>query len=271
MKDAEANTVSVANAVVDEVEEIKTTLGDKVELFTILDQSEFIEGSISDLMRNTIIGGILAVIVVFLFLMAFRASLVTAISIPLSIIIGFLAMRLWGITINLLTLSAMAIVVGRVIDNSIVVLEVIYRRMQQGEHFRNAALNGVKEVATPITSATLATIVIFIPLAFVGGIVGQLFIPFALTITFALIASLLVALMVVPPLSNFSVSGKADTKKKGSLVSEGLYSGAEMVPYPPGSNLSYCCGAILRQFCLDSPYRHQFYSVNGREDADGGD
>jgi len=214
VKDAEANTVSVANAVVDEVEEIKATLGDNVELFTILDQSEFIEGSISDLMRNTIIGGVLAIIVVFLFLMAFRASLVTAVSIPLSIIIGFLAMRLWGITINLLTLSAMAIVVGRVIDNSIVVLEVIYRRMQQGEHFRDAALNGVKEVATPITSATLATIVIFIPLAFVGGIVGQLFIPFALTITFALIASLLVALMVVPPLSNFSVSGKAETKKR---------------------------------------------------------
>ena len=213
MKTDEANTVLVANAVIDEVESIKTTLGDEVEIITVLDQSEYIESSISDLMRNAIIGAILAIIVVFLFLMALRASLVTAISIPLSILIGFLVMRGFGITINLLTLSAMVIAVGRVIDNSIVVLEVIYRRMQQGEGFKEAALNGVKEVAAPITSSTLATVVIFIPLAFVGGIVGQLFVPFALTITFALIASLLVALIVVPPLSNFPVSRKAEAKK----------------------------------------------------------
>ena len=213
MKDKEANTVEVANAVVDEAERTKETLGDKVELLTVMDQSEFIEESISDLTRNAIIGGILAIIIVFLFLMAFRASLVTAISIPLSIIIGFLAMRGLGITINILTLSAMAIAVGRVIDNSIVVLEVIYRRMQQGEGFREAAVNGSREVARPITSATLATVVIFVPLAFVGGIVGELFIPFALTITFALIASLLVALTIVPALSKFPVSKKAETKK----------------------------------------------------------
>lgn len=213
MKESEANTVSVANAVVDEMEKIKTILGDEIEIITLMDLSEFIEQSISDLTRNAIIGFVLATIVVFLFLMAFRASLVTAISIPLSILVGFLAMRGLGITINILTLSAMAIVVGRVIDNSIVVLEVIYRRMQQGEAFEEAAISGVKEIAAPITSATLATIVIFLPLAFVGGIMGQLFIPFALTITFALIASLLVALMVVPPLSNFPVSGKAKIQK----------------------------------------------------------
>ncbi len=212
-KNAEANTVSVANAVVDEAEKIEAGLEEDVELFPVLDQSEFIESSIADLVRNAIIGGILAIVVVFLFLMAFRASMVTAISIPLSIMIGFLAMRAWGITINILTLSAMVIVVGRVIDNSIVVLEVIYRRMQQGEGFRDAAVNGVKEVASPITSATLATVVIFVPLAFVGGIVSEMFIPFALTITFALIASLLVALMIVPPLSNFSGSKKAEVKK----------------------------------------------------------
>lgn len=214
MKEAEANTVWVANAVIDEVSEIKETLGGKVELISILDQSTYIENSISDLTRNAIIGCILAIIVVFLFLMSFRASLVTAISIPLSILISFLVMQLLGLTINILTLSALAVAVGRVIDNSIVVLEVIYRRMQQGEGFREAALNGVKEIAAPITSSTIATVVIFIPLAFVGGIVGELFIPFAMTITFAFIASLLVALMVVPPLSNFPLSKKAKTRVK---------------------------------------------------------
>ena len=212
-KDKEANTVSVANAVVDEFEKTGEELGNDVELITVFDQSELIERSISDLTRNAIIGGILAIIVVFLFLMAFRASLVTAISIPLSLLIGFLLMGAFGITINILTLSAMVIAVGRVIDNSIVLLEVIFRRMQQGEGFREAGIGGAKEVAAPITSATLATVAIFIPLAFVGGIVGELFIPFALTITFALVASLLVALTIVPALSNFTVSRKAKARK----------------------------------------------------------
>ncbi len=214
MKEAEANTVTVANAVIDELESIETTLGNDVRLITVMDQSEYIETSIGDLTRNAIIGFLLAVIVVFFFLMAFRASLVTAISIPLSLLVGFLVMRFLGITINLLTLSAVAIVVGRVIDNSIVVLEVIYRRIQQGEAFREAALNGVREVAAPITSSTLATVVIFIPIAFVGGIVGEMFMPFALTMTIALIASLIVALMVIPPLSNFTISRKAEVNEK---------------------------------------------------------
>jgi HAE1 family hydrophobic/amphiphilic exporter-1 len=216
MKDLEANTVEVANAVVAEAEKVKGTLGDNVELLTVLDQSEYIEDSISDLARNALIGFALAAIVVFLFLMAFRASLVTALSIPLSIIFAILVMRYVGITVNILTLSALAIAVGRLIDNSIVVSEVIYRRMQQGEAFKEAALGGVKEVATPITSATLATVIIFIPVIFVGGIVGEMFMPFGLTITFALIASLLVALMVVPPLSNLKVARKVETRKRDS-------------------------------------------------------
>ena len=212
MKEDEANTVDVANAVVAKAEEIKGSLGSGVELAPMFDQSEFIEGSINELRDKALIGGVLAIVIVFLFLLAVRASLVTAISIPLSLLVGFLLMRAFGITINLLTLSAMSIAVGRLIDDSIVMVEVIYRRLQRGEAFKEAAINGSKEVANPITSATLATVVIFLPLMFVGGIVGQLFIPFALTITFAMLASLLVALMVVPALSNFLVSGKAKVK-----------------------------------------------------------
>lgn len=205
-KENDANTVKVANAIIDKLNELEPDLQNGVQLVTVLDQSEYIENSIGDLVRNAVIGFALAVIVVFIFLMAFRASMVTAISIPLSLLIGFLVMRFLGITINLLTLSAMAIAVGRVIDNSIVVLEVIYRRMQHGEEFREAAINGVREVATPITSSTIATVVIFIPIAFIGGLIGEMFMPFALTMTAALIASLIVALMVIPPMSNFKVS-----------------------------------------------------------------
>lgn len=213
-KEADANTVTVANAVIAELEAIQTELQGEVEMVTVLDQSEYIKRSIGDLGRNALIGFILAAIVVFFFLTAFRASIVTAISIPLSLLLGFLVMRFLGITINLLTLSAMAIAVGRVIDNSIVVLEVIYRKIQNGEGFRDAAINGVREVAAPITSSTFATVVIFIPLAFIGGIVGELFMPFALTMTIALIASLVVALMVIPPLSNFTISGKKAARER---------------------------------------------------------
>jgi HAE1 family hydrophobic/amphiphilic exporter-1 len=209
-KDTKANTVDVANAVIEKIDDMKPNLKNDVQLVTVLDQSEYIENSIGDLVRNALIGFALAVVVVFIFLMAFRASLVTAISIPLSLLIGFLVMRFLGITINLLTLSAMAIAVGRVIDNSIVVLEVIYRRMQHGEEFKDAAINGVREVATPITSSTIATVVIFIPIAFIGGLIGEMFMPFALTMTAALIASLIVALMVIPPMSNFKVSQFSD-------------------------------------------------------------
>lgn len=214
LKETEANTVSVANAVVDEAEAIQDTLSDGLELHTTFDQSDYIERSIRDLLREAFIGAVLAIIVIFLFLMTFRASLVTALSIPLSILIGFMAMWLWGITINLITLSAMAIAVGRVVDDSIVVLEVIYRRMKEGERFKEAAMNGAREVAAPITSATIATVAIFLPMAFIGGIVGELFRPFALTVTFALMASLLVALVVVPALCGFVVPKKTEERPR---------------------------------------------------------
>lgn len=210
-KDQDANTVEVANAVTEKARELDETLGNSLEISPAFDQSDFIEESIGELSLMAMIGAALAIVIVFAFLRAFRASLVTAMSIPFSIIVGFLAMYFSDITINMLTLSAMAIAVGRLIDNSIVITEVVYRRMKKGEGFRDASVNGSKEVAGPITSSTLATVAIFLPLMFVGGIVGELFVPFALTITFALIASLLVALMVVPVFSKWFVGvGKKD-------------------------------------------------------------
>ncbi len=215
-KEATANTVTTANAVLDEAETIKSSLPSGLEMVTVLDQSEYIEASVSDLTNNVLIGSALAILVVFLFLVAFRASLITAVSIPLSLLIAFLVMRFTGVTINILTLGAMIIAVGRVIDNSIVILEVVYRRMQHGERFYDAAVNGVREVVAPITSATIATIVIFIPLAFIGGIVGEIFLPFGLTITYALIGSLLIALTVVPALSSYLLRMRTQDKPQAS-------------------------------------------------------
>jgi HAE1 family hydrophobic/amphiphilic exporter-1 len=212
-KTEKANTVEVARAVSDRVKTIQANLSPGVELTTIFDQSQFITSNINQLWEKAIIGGLLAIAVVFLFLWAIRASLITAISIPLSVLVGFLGMRLAGITINLLTLSAMSIAIGRLIDDSIVMVEVIFRRRKRGESVIDAAIGGAKEVANPITTATLATIAIFIPLMFVGGIVGEMFVPFALTVIFAMAASLLVALLVVPALSRFLISAKSEIKK----------------------------------------------------------
>ena len=208
VKTETANTVETANAVNAKLAELKGKLGDGVTVSTIFDQSNFIKSSINQLWEKAVIGGLLAILVVFLFLWAVRASLITAISIPLSLFIGFLCMRLTGITLNMLTLMAMALAVGRLIDDSIVMVEVIFRRLRRGENFKEAAIGGAKEVATPITTATLATVAIFIPLMFVGGIVGEIFIPFALTVTFAMLASLLVALTLIPALSRLLVSSK---------------------------------------------------------------
>jgi hydrophobic/amphiphilic exporter-1 (mainly G- bacteria), HAE1 family len=208
VKTESANTVETANAINARIAELKGKLGDGVIISTIFDQSDFIKSSVSELWEKAAVGGVLAILVVFLFLLAVRASLITAISIPLSLFIGFLCMRLTGITINILTLMAMALAVGRLIDDSIVMVEVIYRRRRLGENFKEAAIGGAKEIATPITTATLATVAIFLPLMFVGGIVGEIFIPFALTVTFAMLASLLVALALIPVLSKWLVSSK---------------------------------------------------------------
>jgi HAE1 family hydrophobic/amphiphilic exporter-1 len=212
-KDEKANTVEVANRVAATIEELRGQVGDGIEITIIFDQSNFIKSSVNQLWEKAIIGGALAILIVFVFLWAVRASLITAISIPLSVLIGFLCMRLAGITINILTLSAMSIAVGRLIDDSIVMVEVIFRRRQRGESFRDAAIGGAREVANPITTATLATVAIFAPLMFVGGIVGEMFVPFALTVTFAMLGSLLVAITLVPALSRLLPSGLAKSKE----------------------------------------------------------
>lgn len=202
-KDPDANTVDVANAIVEKVDELEDTLPEGVRLSVIFDQAEYIEESISGLTRDTIIGALLAAVVVFIFMWAVRPSLIVVLTIPVSIVVSFLIMYFTGITINLLTLSGLAVAVGRIVDDAIVVVEVIYRHLQQGEPFKTAAIEGTREVAGAVTSATIATVAIFIPLIFVGGLVGELFQPFALTVTFALLLSLFTALTLVPALSGF--------------------------------------------------------------------
>ena len=204
-KTSNANTVEVADAVQAKLSEIAARHAGVMTVSTVQDLSVFIKESRDGLLREGGLGAIFAVIVIFLFLLSLRATIVAAISIPLSILTALVIMQITGVTINIMTLGGLAVAVGRVVDDAIVVLENIYRHRSLGEDRLTAAINGPKEVAGAITASTLTTVAVFLPLGFVGGLVSQFFLPFALTVTFALLASLVCALTVVPVLGYFLI------------------------------------------------------------------
>ena len=204
-KTSNANTVEVADAVQAKLAEIEARHANELAIDTVQDLSVFIKESRDGLVREGGLGAVFAIITIFLFLFSLRATIVAAISIPLSILTALVVMQLTGVTINIMTLGGLAVAVGRVVDDAIVVLENIYRHRSLGEDRRTAAINGPKEVAGAITASTLTTVAVFLPLGFVGGLVSQFFLPFALTVTFALLASLICALTVVPVLGYFLI------------------------------------------------------------------
>ena len=196
-----AATVEVAEAVEARLTELLDDLPDGLEVVTILDQSVFINQSIEGLVREGVLGAIFAVLVILAFLRHLPTTLVAAVSIPLSVLIALGALKIGDLTLNIITLGALAVAVGRVVDDSIVVLENIYRHVKiGGEPPRQAVITATGEVASAITSSTITTVAVFVPLGLVGGLVGQLFLPFAITVSVALLASLLVALTVIPVL-----------------------------------------------------------------------
>jgi len=204
-KTQDGNTVKVANTALERVAEVQKTYGDAVTFTTVMDSSTMIEDSIAGLTREGLIGAVAAVLAIWLFLMSLRSALAAAVSIPLSLVVAVLVLFLQGFTLNVLTLGGLAMAVGRVVDDSIVVLENIYRHVQEGEDVQSAVITGTREVAVAIFGATMTTVAVFLPLGFAGGMVGILFRPFALTITVALLASLVVALTVVPILARFLI------------------------------------------------------------------
>ena len=204
-KTSDANTVEVADAVQAKLAEIAARHSTQLTVTTVQDLSVFIKESRDGLLREGGLGAVFAIITIFLFLFSIRSTIVAAISIPLSILTALVIMQLTGVTINIMTLGGLAVAVGRVVDDAIVVLENIYRHRSLGEDRMTAAINGPREVAGAITASTLTTVAVFLPLGFVGGLVSQFFLPFALTVTFALLASLLCALTVVPVLAYFLI------------------------------------------------------------------
>ena len=222
VKGQQANTVDVVNDVKKLIKEEEKTI-DGLVIDVSLDQGAPIEESVSTMIEKALFGGLIAILIILLFLRDFKSTIISIVSIPVSIFMALLLLNWMDITLNIMTLGAITVAIGRVIDDSIVVVENIYRRL----HLKTEKLSGralvreaTIEMFKPIMSSTLVTVAVFAPLIFVGGMVGELFMPFALTMTFALGASLIVAITIVPALSHFLFKKKLYSEKTESSHKE---------------------------------------------------
>ncbi|RSD28219.1 efflux RND transporter permease subunit [Mesobacillus subterraneus] len=214
-KKQDANTVEVAGKVIDVINSYK----DRLEYAIGFDSAEGIEKSVNTLIKEGLLGALFASIAVLIFLRNFRATIIAIISIPLSLLISSIFLNQLDISLNIMTLGGMAVAVGRVVDDSIVVIENIFRRVRKSNKSMTDELiqDSTKEILKAITSSTITTVVVFLPLGLVGGITGEFFLPFALTIVFSLLASLIVAVTIVPILAKFSFKMVPKEEKEGAL------------------------------------------------------
>ncbi len=211
-KQSGANTVEVIRGVRERMAEIEPTLGKDLKLVLTRDQSEFIETSLHAIEEHLIVGGLLAALVVFMFLRNFRTTLIAALAIPVSIIATFAAIKAMGYTLNQMTMLALTLMVGIVIDDAIVVLENIYRFVEEkGMHPFQAAVEGTKEISLAVLATTLSLLAVFIPVGFLGGIVGRFMSSFGLTASFAIAVSLLVSFTLTPMLAARWIKPKEKT------------------------------------------------------------
>ena len=204
-KAADANTVSVAQIVKERLEQLEIDYKgtrDPLAFDVVFDQSTFIKQSIDEVLSTAIWGGVLAIAVLFAFLRSLKTTLIIGLSIPISIVTTFFLMYSSSISLNIMSLSGLALGIGMLVDNSIVVLESIFRYRAMGHGPRKSANLGASEVGSAVVASTLTTICVFVPIVFVEGVAGQLFADQALTVTFSLAASLVVAIMLIPMLSS---------------------------------------------------------------------
>lgn len=199
-KETHANAVSVGKGVQQTVERLNKE-NPKAELHVFYSSSDMVVTSVNSMMREVLMGALFATVVILLFLRNFRATLITIVSIPLSLGITLYLLSVSGVTLNIITLGGVAVAVGRLVDDSIVVIENIYRRLQKESFSVDMIIGATKEVAAAITSSTIATVAVFLPMGLLRGSLQAFLLPFALTVTYSLLASLIVALTVVPLLS----------------------------------------------------------------------
>ncbi|HEX6593669.1 MAG TPA: efflux RND transporter permease subunit [Bacillota bacterium] len=202
MKKTDSNTVEVANNITDGMTKLMNDLSDDVNLDVVIDTSEFIQMSVDSVIKNILIGGAIAVFILLLFLKSIRATIVIGLSIPIAVISTFTLMYFTGETLNILTLGGLALGLGMMVDSSIVILENIYSYRQRGHSLVESAIKGASELAPAVIASTTTTLVVFLPVIYVEGIASDLFTPLALTVSFSLITSLIVAVTLVPMLSS---------------------------------------------------------------------
>jgi HAE1 family hydrophobic/amphiphilic exporter-1 len=220
-REGSANTIAVSASVLEELEELRGQMSEDLALTILTDQSRYIGDAIGQVWSAALIGGVLAVLVLFFFLRDPAATGIIAVTIPVSVIATFLPMFKAGVTLNIMSLGGLALGVGMLVDNSIVVLEAIDRHRRLGAPRRRAAAEGGREVAGAVTAATLTTVSVFVPIVFVRGVAGQLFYDLAVTVCIALVASLIASLTLIPMLSALQFS----TVQRRSL--EQVFGGSE--------------------------------------------
>ncbi len=190
---SDANTAQVSRSFMTELDDLLSeSKYEDIDSAVLFNQGEYIDEAIANVALALIAGGIIAMIVLFLFLRSMKTPLLIGIAIPFSVIVTFVLLYFTNFSLNIMTLGGLALGIGMLVDNSIVVIENIYRHLSMGKDPKQAALDGTKEVATAITASTLTTISVFLPVVFISGIVGNLFREFALTVSFSLLASLVV-------------------------------------------------------------------------------
>ncbi|AND42728.1 cation transporter [Cytobacillus oceanisediminis 2691] len=216
LQQSDANTAEVSNQFIQKLDDLlEKEQFENIESEILFDQGDYIKLAIENISNSLILGGAFAMIVLFFFLKNVKSPLIIGISIPYSVIFTFVLMYFSNFTLNIMTLGGLALGIGMLVDNSIVVIENIYRHLSMGKDPKTAASDGAKEVGGAITASTLTTVAVFLPVVFITGIIGELFKEFALTISFSLFASLAVALTVVPMLaSRLLKSPKANIETK---------------------------------------------------------
>ncbi|MDQ0160521.1 efflux RND transporter permease subunit [Alkalibacillus salilacus] len=202
LKQTDANTVSVSDEVIASLDDVRSNLPEAVDVSVVFDTAEFIRQSIDSVFQNIIIGAAFAVMILLLFLKSFRATLVIGLSIPIAVITAFSLMYFSGETVNILTMGGLALGIGMMVDSSIVILEHIYTYRERGYPIKEAARLGASEIASAVVASTTTTLVVFLPIVFVEGIASEIFTPLALTVAFALIASLAASVTLIPMLSS---------------------------------------------------------------------
>jgi HAE1 family hydrophobic/amphiphilic exporter-1 len=240
-----ANTVEVAKAVQKRMEEIKGSLPKDIKLYDLMDSSKFIKDSISNLSQTAMYGVIFVIIVTLLFLRNIRNTFVVILTMPFSLIIAFIFLFLLGFTINIISLAAIALGVGLVVDDAIVVLENIVRRIEKGERVREASIFGTSEVGTAVTASTFTTVVVFVPLIFLSGLTGIMFKQLAVTVIVTIMASLFCALTLSPMLASKLLKPAAQMLPKNRLL-RNAFIGSEKGFRAVESGYSWLLGWALR-------------------------